>query len=189
VRYLFILFAAILFYACPNCENEVVDWGPIPDSVKAFIPYQDGEIYSLKYSDSLIINFEAERWSVEDWAYGRGSWCPTDIRFEKEMVRLKPDYPLYDIEISIANFDSSQYHYYVYLRSQSFGLPVNPLDFDYYEMMDSLVIDSIIYTDVFVSYSSAYIDHQWADKDTLYYNNDFGILKLLFSNGESYTIH
>lgn len=189
MKYLLILSAVIIFYACPDCENEVIDWGSIPDSIKTLIPYQDGEIYSLKYSDSLMINFEVERWSEEDWAYGRGSWCPTDIRFEKEIVRLEPDYPLYDIEISLSNIDSSHYSYIINLRSQDFYIPVNPLDLDYAEKIDSMIIDSVTYKDIFVTYSSAYINNQWAEYDTLFYNYDSGILKLSFSNGERYTIH
>ena len=71
-----------------------------------------------------------------------------------------------------------------------FYIPTADFQLDYFEKVDSLIIDSVTYKDVFKLNSDygSYYDKDSIYADSLYYNYEYGILKILMSNGESYEI-
>lgn len=183
---LFILFVFIL-YGCPPCDREVIENGPLPQSALECVPYQDGENYKLKYSDELIISFTAERRTEENWQESRGQWCGPETHYESNTTVLKADYPLFDIGFTMNNYDTNAIHCFAYIGESTFYIPVSEFQQSNYEKTDTMIIDETIYEDVFVMTITTSSGETFLT-DSLYYNFEFGILKYIKSNGESYTI-
>ncbi len=85
--YIFKLFLLILFsvflYGCPVLPKTIVDNGPLPESAKLVVPYKNGENYKFKFSNGLVINFTAERETVD--AIDNG--CAECFNFEQHYQR------------------------------------------------------------------------------------------------------
>ena len=88
-----LFFFIFIIYACPPCDREIIENGPLPQSALDCVPYQDGEIYKLKYSEDLIISFTAERRTEENRQESRGQWCGPETHYEENRIVLEADYP------------------------------------------------------------------------------------------------
>jgi len=111
------------------------------------------------------------------------------LRFEENICALKPNYPIFNIEIRISNHDSafnvlSIYagnSYFMFSHSNQFGFVADTFE-------DSLVLDNKTFYNVqkMKNYGYGYNEIQLAD--SIYYNQESGIIKIKLSNGESYTV-
>ena len=178
-----------IIYACPPCDREIIENGPLPQSALDCVPYQDGEIYKLKYSEDLIINFTAERRTEENWQESRGQWCGPETHYEENNTVLKADYPLFDIGFEMNNYDTTRIYCHAYIGNSGYYIPIpdSQHQVSYSEKFDSMFFDGNTYKDVYIM-TSASSNDATSSGDSLYYNYEFGILKYIRSNGETYTI-
>ena len=50
----------IVALASCRCEDpEVIDLGPVPDTIMMSVPYRDGGVYSFRHSAGQVIHFIA----------------------------------------------------------------------------------------------------------------------------------
>ncbi len=187
IEYFFILVLLVMLYGCPLCINKVItENGPLVEEYKLSIPYQDGKIYKLKYSDSLVINFTAQR-ILEDLMVNNCAECCGETQFQIDKTILTADYPLFDIQFELNNRDTTNIECYTKIGNTYFYIPVTEAQITRTDKIDSLIIDSISYKNVYVLYSN-YSTNSNKPLDSLFYNYDFGIVKLILSNDEIYTI-
>lgn len=181
----------LLFSACRPCDTITIDNGAIPDSVLRYVPYINGDTYSFRHSNGLIINFNTTRTTQKDVTYCRGC-CKYEHIFEVNYTTLVPDYPIFNFQFQINNQDTLNLHCYASIGKYSFCIPTNrEFDSGQFEKIDSVKIDSIYYYQVF-KLKSIYNDDYGRDSiyvDSMYYNYEKGIIKILLSNGENYTIY
>lgn len=185
----FILFSVIIILldSCiDNCPSRLIEVDNIPDSVLNLIPYQNNEIVTLKHQNGKIINFLTERNINEIYLQDNDCECCDSYKFQELNVRLIPDFPLFEInfKISYMNPEIYQENFYFNIGNTYFNT--------YYqepEIIDTLEINSIKYSDVMIlpnnygnySENEIYID-------TVLYNYENGIIKILMSNEEFYEI-
>lgn len=100
-------FLLFILYGCPNsCKPEIIDNGSIAQQYKNCIPYQDGQIYKLKHSGGLVINFTTSRkqsFELTELDFP----CSEQYKYEKVEVYLKPDYPISDIYLHLSNYSNN----------------------------------------------------------------------------------
>lgn len=189
-KILFLILIIPILYGCPPpCpQTSVIEVGPLSESALALCPYKNGETYKFKHSNGHIIDFTATRETIiqyNNYDYG----CGPMLRFEENICALKPNYPIFDIEIRISNPDTafnvlSIYagnSYFMFTHSNQFGFVADTFE-------DSLVLDNKTFYNVqkMKNYGYGYNEIQLAD--SIYYNQESGIIKIKLSNGESYTV-
>jgi hypothetical protein len=174
---------AITLTSCPSEKCVEDDFGLLDESLCLKIPYQDGEIYYFKHSGGKIIPFTATRQVKSKTVEEYHKFSCYRYTYETDETVLEPDYPIPTISLSV----SSNYHIVsIYHGHSNFEYS----DSSYIPVIfrDTLWIDSIQYTDVKVLKS-----YSWREApdyaDSLYYNSDHGILKILMKYGEYYTLY
>jgi len=179
----------LLLNGCIPCDTVIIENGPLPDSALRFVPYQNGKIYKFRHSKGLVINFDTYRETREEWTHC-AECCSYEYHYEVNSTRLTPNYPIFDFYFEISNRDTSYFECYTTIGKYGFYIPTADFQLDYFEKVDSLIIDSVTYKDVFKLNSDygSYYDKDSIYADSLYYNYEYGILKILMSNGESYEI-
>ena len=179
---------SVFLYGCPVfSEKTIVDNGPLPDSAKLVVPYKNGEDYKFKFSNGLVINFTAEREIVDAIDNGCAECFNFEQHYQRDIIKLIPDYPLFDISFEINNLDTTEISCDLVIGNNYYYIPTNEQKTSYIEQFDSLLIDSVFYKNVFKLYPN-YFNNKQTLTDSLYYNYKFGILKLIKSNNETYTI-
>ncbi|MEA3451372.1 MAG: hypothetical protein U9Q83_05655 [Bacteroidota bacterium] len=186
------IFFIVLISGCSQCNltNQIIiENGKLPDSALLYIPYQDGEIYKFKHSNGLVVNFSTYR-KTTDEITGCVEYCKYETHYQKNSTNLYPDYPIFDINLEINNLDTNYIFCSAFIAKSSFIIPTGNNNFENVKKMDSVLIDTVYYKDVFkikANYYS-YIDES-ISVDSMYYNYEFGILKIIITNDETYTIY
>jgi len=178
----------IFLFGCPLLEKTIIRNGSLPESAIALVPYKNGKSYKFKYSNDLTINFVAERERVEEIDNGCAECFNYELYYELDRTILKSDYPLFDIKFEIDNNDSTKIHCYSTIGNDYFTIPTNELEESYFEKEDSMFVDSVWYRNVFKMKSGTSSNNNIIYTDSLYYNYKFGIIKIIMSNGKTYTI-
>lgn len=186
MKYLAILIFSLALAGC--CDTIVINNGPLPETALLLVPYQDGETYSLKHSNGLIINFATSRETRDEWDFERP--C-TEVRYQLNSSRLTPDYPIFNLSFSISNSRAPHIDCYASIGNGWFYIPSDDTQTGEFELADSLIIGNHTFYNIFIlaNYNVPYFGHQGIYPDTLYYNYEFGILKIVMSNNESYEIY
>lgn len=186
-KLILIAFSTVLLYGCPPCDPVVVDFGPLPESALALVPYVNGQTYRFRHSEGLVINYTALRETRPEIHASRT--CDFEHRFEMNSTKLTPDYPVYTFMLEVSNPDSSHIDFDIWFRNSSFTIPSgsefsHPLTY-----FDSVLIDDRYYYEVFRLRNQGY--HFYTDTlatDSIYYNYEYGILQINMTNGERFTI-
>ncbi len=188
LKLLFLLPLVLLLTGCPRCRPVYFNNGPLPEKALAYVPYKDGEVYKFRHSAGHIIRFTCSRFNQTAQTHCE-ECCSTVFNYMVNTTWLEPDYPLFNIQIDIANPDTSYLYCSAYLGA-GFNIPVNPQDTILAQKTDSVFVDSTWYYDVFLlkSYPGDFLDLGEIYVDSLYYNYQNGILKIIMSNNETYTI-
>ncbi len=183
---LFILLAA--FPTCNHCEPETFDAGRLSEKALQLVPYQDGNIVEMKHSGGQTINFTVSRaTSPVEWTDCH-SCCYTFLG-EEDLTLLKPDYPLFEISISIVNYDTGQYECSFWINNASFNLPQSEYEYELIRLHDSMQFGKKYYHDVFQLFNmNDYLFNNTIEVDSLYYNQSDGILKISMTNDEYFEI-
>lgn len=179
----------ISLIACPPCNPIIVDNGQIPEQALSTIPYQDGDTCVFKHSNGLEINFFVTRQTTTESSYWEHCEEYT-YQYQINSAKLLPDYPVFEFNLAISNLDTTNLNFYASIGKFGFMVPVSEEQYMYAAIVDSVFIASDWYYDVF-RLKSDYYNYNFSDSiyaDSLYYNYEFGILKILMSNGEYYEI-
>jgi hypothetical protein len=191
LRYALPVLLLLFLGACWPCDPPaVIDLGKIPDSIMQLNPYEDGKIYRFRHSGGLVIEYAASRQSHEEWIRCERC-CTYEYKFEVNSTILTPDYPVSGFRIELANTDSTFCSMGASAGYYYFHLPSNDYQRQYVERVDSVMIDDKVYRNVFKVKSDygSYYDRDILFADSLYYSYSDGIIRLIMSNGETFTRH
>ena len=185
-RILLVFAFSFLFFACPpKCNNQLIVISPIPDSILNLVPYGDGQKVCLRHSEGTQIEFNCSRSTHTEFVdFERG--CGNVIEFEVNCTILTPEYPLPEINITIQKIDEEYIDMNLWFAGGNFN-------FIFYESkVDSLIeyaIGDHNYSNVWAmksDYYNSYLNQPELLVDSLYFNADFGILRIKMNNGEAY---
>jgi len=184
----FLIILIILLSACWPCAPPVlIDNGKIPDSILAYVPYQHGQTYKFRHSGGLVIKFAASRQSAEQWL--RCEWCcEYEYKFEVNTTTLTPDYPVFSFGFDLSNMTAEIFSLFARVGYYSFQIPTNDYQSNYCGFADSVLVGDKFYYDVF-KIKSIYYDRDTIFADSMYYSYKNGIIQIMMSNGEKYSIH
>jgi len=189
IKYFIICLTAIVFYACPpKCEPQLIMISPIPDSILNIVPYANEDVMSLKHSGGAIINFSCVRLKRNGFMECFRSCCTT-IEYEIDETLLKPDYPLPDISITLSRKGEEYVDMYLGFSGSWFSFWL--YDNDVFTLPD-FEMDGTVYHNVWAlkaQKNDSYTNKNELFADSLYYSNEFGILKIKMSNGETFNHH
>lgn len=171
----------------PHCDYVEYDFGMLTQEALDLVPYDDGKTYSLSHSEGHKITFFCQRQSSIERSYMDP--CGSMV-YEQNLCILNPDYPIFDLSITIRKWDTLNYSVQAYIGQSSFLLPLNH---DYgmeYSYFDSLRLDENWYRDVYAikRNTNSYNEPSGIYPDSLWYNTAKGVLKVGMSNYEFYQI-
>lgn len=177
---------SFLFFACPpKCNNQLIVISPIPDSILNLVPYVDGQKVCLRHSEGAQIVFNCSRRThteFDGFDYG----CGNSIEFEVDRTILTPEYPLPDISLSITKIDEEYIDMNLWFAGGNFN-------FIFYESKVDTLIEYVIGDKIFKNvwalksdHYNSYLNQPELLVDSLYYNADFGVLRIKMNNGETY---
>jgi len=180
-----------LFFSCHPCDPPLlIDNGNIPDSILDLVPYQSGKTYSFQHSGGLVIRFSTARQSREEWLRCERC-CLNETKFEVNSTTLTPDYPIFNFGFELSNPDTVHVSFTAIVGYYWFQIPVTDDQSKLCDFADSVLMDHRFYQNVYKiksNYGSAY-DRDTIFADSLYYSYQDGIIQVIMSNGEKYTIH
>lgn len=182
-----LLMLTIVFTACPsNYEVEHIYLDDLTEDVRAKIPYQQGDVVKLLHENNrTTINFTASRELINE-TENEGFYNHTKvIHYQYDIVKLTPDYPLFDINLSLCNYSQYGDEEYEIMPHISMGNETFRLD-SHCIMVDTLTLNDKEYYSVMKAYITP-DDSSTTSFDTLFYNYEYGILQIKMKNGETYT--
>ncbi len=180
----FAIIASVGLGLCSGrCDETPITRTTIPADAFDIIPYQDLSTLKLKHSGGYVISFEANK-RIEEYSGGCEECCSVEY-YEIGMIKLVPDYPIFELSFVVGG-DSLWRYCNFYAGLNSFNIPVASVGSS---ANDSVLIGENYYPNVFKikSYQDAYQSSP-IYADSLYYNYQDGILKIIMSNQEYYEI-
>jgi hypothetical protein len=190
LRYLLLLPLYLALTGCPRCPEAIeLNHGPLPDEALQYIPYRTGEIYRFKHSRDRVVEFFVRRGTYSQTT-SCSECCDYVITYEVNATELTPDYPLFSIRLEISNIDTSFFWCTAQVGGCGFTIPTNGPETGPVEKFDSVMVDSVWYHDVYkIGYSwGCYPGEEVVHADTILYNYTDGILKIIMSNAEYYSL-
>ena len=176
---LLIVFSVSCTDYCPKWkkgEPVYIDMGTIPDSVKAYVPYADGQVIKFRHNKGKLIEFTVHRSTSKEQT--DCEWCCEKVeytKYETDLTKLIPNYPLFELSFSINNLYNNPQHINM--------SPLAPILLD--EEVDTVSINNKIYTDVLkIGDQNNYSNNI----DSIYFSKTNGVLKIISSNGEYYDL-
>jgi len=193
IRYLLLLAFPLYFMltGCPRCpETIVLDHGPLPNEAMKYIPYHTGETYRFKHSRDMVVNFTVMRRGNYTETTSCAECCDYVVRYEVNATEMAPDYPLFDMRFEISNMDTSFFYCTARVGGCGFKIPTNGPDTADVEKMDSVMVDSVWYYNVYKLENSwgCFPGEETVYADSIWYNYTDGVIKILLSNDEYYTL-
>lgn len=185
----FLLFLGLLLAlaGCRCDEPLMIDLGPIPDSILNQVSYQNGKAYPFRHSGGMVIDFASQRTSHDEYTWC-DHCCKYLYKYQLNETILHPDYPVFDFRVVLSSEDTLNYSHVIWIGHSLFYLPgyTNPpVDYGY---SDSIQLNEKWFYGV---YSMKNSNEPISEKgsiypDSLYYNFQSGILKIVMTNGEFY---
>jgi len=116
--------------------------------------------------------------------------CDFTFSYETNITRLIPDYPVFNISMTLSNADTMQYEFSCFVGKYFLNIPVGRSQTGVsYHFSDSVLIGETYYYDVFkIKSSNNYLWNDYIKVDSVYYNSTRGILLIKMSNEEYYSI-
>jgi len=187
----YLLVFLIFMLGCRPCEVTTIELANIPDTILAKVPYKNGESIIMEHSQGKNIEFIVNRKNTKQQTYCEHC-CKYNYIYEIDETNLTPNYPIFSISFSISGLDTVNYNISSYLGNSSVNIPAyyNKTN-NYYntKLEDSILIKDKKYYQIFKIKSSVndfYKDLLFVD--SIYYNHKFGLLKIIMSNEETYTL-
>ena len=105
-KILILSIVATILCGCPICKpTEVIDVGPIPDSLHSIVPYQNDSVYQLVHSNGYVVDFVAKRSTEQSFSWNECG-CSPNYTYYRNITSLVSDYPPINIQLSIEKYDS-----------------------------------------------------------------------------------
>ena len=186
---LLIVVATLLLTTCSRCPDTILlDHGPLPDEAMQYVPYRNGQSVTFRHSLDRMTTFNILQMKYTQTT-SCAECCKYNVRYETLRTELIPNYPLFTIVLEISNIDTSVFYFTVSVGNSGFLIPTNGPDDPEVEILDSVLIDTEWYYQVYK------LNARWGDPgeeisyaDTLLYNYTEGIVKIIMSNGEYYEL-
>ena len=184
-----LIFVVVLLYGCPPCETITLDNGPLPDSLLALVPYQDGNTYSFQHSNGQVINYTAQR-ATEKELMHCDHCCDYNYNYEINTTKLTPDYPVFNIHLMLSNSDTIYPEFSCSIGKYFLNIPHAGNRYSvYFDYADSLQIGNKFYKEVYKIKSYNHYQYDEPVKvDSVFYNYTDGIILIKMSNEEYYRI-
>ncbi len=185
------LLVSISVWSCIPCETINVDLPPIPDSIVEIINYEDKDILILEHSAGKQIELNINQAFTQERTHC--SHCCDTYTYQLFETKFTPNYPSFSINIQISSLDSTYRIIGMNIGSSNCNIPIvfdldNQL-FTNMELKENELINNVNYDEVFkIKMSSWKDDPNIISPDSLYYNHEIGILKIIMNNEETYTL-
>lgn len=183
-----ILICVLILTGCRPCKPVITDRGPLTEELLEKIPYKDGEYVRFEHSNGLIISFYVKRFTEKRRESLDHCWCCDELIWEDNITVLSPDYPIFDFKLTVSNADTSAYPIWGRIGKNSFMIHDERMGNEYANVADSLIIDGRLYHSVYqIKFEEFYWDQpDILSVDSVMYNIEYGILKVVMTNGEQY---
>ena len=186
------ILASLLLLAagCDRCRNpEIIDVGELTPGQLALVPYSDGQVVRLMHSAGLIIDYNVSRSTTIEMREYSGK-CET-LKFRLNTTSLVPEYPALPMTFYIANTDENYTAFEASIGKYYYYLPKDTENFFSYGTMGDLPLNDTIYEDVFFMKTPVWSipQQEVIYVDSLFYNYTSGVIRIIMSNSEYYTIY
>jgi hypothetical protein len=166
-------------FCTPKCDEDgPSEFFTLPEDIEEIIPYSNEGEFILEHNLGTEITFEVLRDSTVDFNYC--DHC-CDTSYENKRIYISSDYPIFDIEINLIPYEESSYDYSITIGRDYFSLS----DHENLQKFDSVHINGLYFQNVYKLQSSSYGDNP-PEIDSLYYNFEAGIIKIIQQNGDTY---
>ena len=180
----------IVALASCRCEDpEVIDLGPVPDTIMMSVPYRDGGVYSFRHSAGQVIHFNASRESREERTWCEWRCCEYVYKYQVITTSLRPDFPVFDLGMVLSSHNNDYPVLHLWVGRSAYYLPMYSADLGGVLYSDSLLVGDRWYREVYkLPRESMGFSEGPVYPDTLVYNFSEGILRIMMSNDEYYEI-
>lgn len=186
------LLLLLLVFSCelPCAEiSKVTDLGPLTDEVLELLPYEDEAIVNFKREDGSIFPFNVHRETQKQYLNDQDECTSFTTIYEINTTLLTPPDSSQVVRIWVSNLQEVN-GYDARVGYSRFMIPVSESSREQAEKEDSLMVNDVVYYDVFRLYGEpadpAFTDSLQAV--TMLFNDDFGILEVLRSDGSHYRL-
>lgn len=189
MRTVVFVFIFFLVQSCIPCDPPIiVDLGPLSEEQLQLVPYKDKQTYMFRHNQGQVISFVAERGTTQEQTYS--SHCSKyEYLYEMNTTYLIPDYPVFNIVLWLSNPMEEEVYFNLNVGTRSFYMPTD-FSNSYFPRKDSVwIIDQFYYNVFQLKSQSDYYQSDSIYADSIYYNFDYGILKIIMSNDENFTIY
>ena len=187
----YLLVFLIFMLACRPCEVTTIELPNITDTLLAKIPYKNGNSIIMEHSQGKSMEFVVNRKSSKEQTSCEHC-CKYNYIYEVDETDLITNYPIFSISFSISGLDTTNYYIGSYIGNSNVTIPTSYNKTNNYndaKLEDSILIKDKKYYNVFKIKSSVndfYKDILFVD--SVYYNYKFGLIKIIMSNEETYTL-
>ena len=189
------LLKILLLLLVSGCElpcaeiNKVTDLGPLTDEVLELLPYENEEVVNFRREDGSIFPFNVQRETQKQYLNDQDECTSFTTIYEINNTLLTPSDSSQAVRIWVSNLQEVS-GYDARVGYSRFMIPVSEASREQAETEDSLTVNDVVYYDVFRLYGEpadpAFTDSLQAV--TMLFNDDFGILEVLRSDGSYYQL-
>lgn len=183
---LFLVPSLFLLWGCPPCDRETIDKGKLSEYALLYVPYTNGDTLTLQHSGGKLIRYAIRRETQQ--VTNTCAECCDEIISEENLTTITPDYPIFSISVSITEYDSNYVNCTVSIGKNAFYISS---DSSISKPKEKLVVNEKTYRQVYQlkSYSNSYYSNDSIYADSMYYNCEKGIIQIIMSNNEKYTLY
>jgi len=187
---IFLILIQLILVGCDfHCKEVSFDTykDKIPDSIINCLPYKNGDVVNFINSDDIILLYQVKRETNIGIEYWNDECSVERMHYELNQTDLKSVDSKFDMKLVVSNYNPIN-TYLLEISHNDFRIPVSENSQEYADIVDSMLINNVLYYNVFIRKSEAispyYIDSIQAD--IVFYNYEFGILEIDFTDGETY---
>lgn len=189
MRYLSLLII-LLMLGCRPCDPpKIVEKDKIHDSILNKVPYSSDEIVKLQHSNGHVVNFitkfESSFYLTDCERY---DCCEFIYKYKILNKTLTPDYPIFNISFNFSSINIDPTLITCRIANSEFYILTSADNSLQNDVLDSIYINNKFYHNVFRIASNYSYHNNPVFPDSLYYNFEFGIIKIKISNGEYFVI-
>lgn len=191
IQFLVLIVMLLGLTACPPCDcgnEEPFNLKDIPEDVVAKLYYKNDMVYTFKHSSETLIQYRCETQFIDsdNQRFSCGCDDPVINNQQEYIARLSTDYPTFNIVCNLNNSREPYYPLNISLGNAYFNIPLSEEDAgNILTIIEEISIDGKTYYDVY-ALGKPNADYNKIEIDSLYYNHDFGIIKIGKTNDEYY---
>jgi hypothetical protein len=187
---LLIFYSVIMMMGgCDRCKNyAALDNGILDTGILELVPYSDGQSVKFVHSEGQVINFDVSRDTRDDVIYMDMS-CYS-IKYQVNTTIMEPDYPAFSFQFDVSNIDSTYTIIDGYVGMYWWSIPSDTTIQAVRDALNEEMINGRVYDKVFKVKTYQWTGHieELIYADSAWYSYDSGVVKVIMSNGENYTI-